>query len=43
MAYSRVLQARKNLKDKNGINQEREGASEFPSLLFKGPPIGDWE
>lgn len=27
MAYSRVLQARKNLKDKNGINQEREGAS----------------
>ena len=23
MAYSRVLQARKNLKDKNGINQER--------------------
>ena len=30
MAYSWVLQARKNLKDKNGINQEREGASKFP-------------
>ena len=43
MAYSRMLQARKNLKDKNGINREIEGASEFPSLLFKGPPIRDWE
>lgn len=43
MAYSRVLQARKNLKDKNGINQEREDASKFPSLLFNRPPIRDWE
>ena len=43
MVYSRVLQARKNLKDKNGINKEIEGASKFPSLLFKRPPIWDWE